>query len=286
MASIKIKQHDYKDCGAACLASIGNFHHVNIPIAKIRQYAHTDKRGTNVLGMIEGAEKMGFTAKGVKGGMDAIDKIPLPAVAHVIVQEQMQHFIVIYKVTKKQIQVMDPGEGKIINYTYEEFQKKWTGVLILFAKKDEFVEKNEKKSVFRRFWNLVQPHKTILIQALFGAIIFTVLGLAMSIYIQKITDYVLVEGNRKLLNLLSIGMVIIILLQIFIGSKKSIMVMRTGQLIDAQLILGYYKHLLKLPQKFFDTMQVGEITSRINDAVKIRTFINEVAIEMLVNILN
>jgi ATP-binding cassette subfamily B protein len=60
--------------------------------------------------------------------------------------------------------------------------------------------------------------------------------------------------------------------------------MKTGQLIDAKLILGYYKHLLRLPQRFFDTMQIGEITSRISDAVKIRSFINEVAIEMIVNI--
>ena len=60
--------------------------------------------------------------------------------------------------------------------------------------------------------------------------------------------------------------------------------MKTGQLIDAKLILGYNKHLLHLPQSFFDTMQVGEITSRIGDAVKIRSFINEVAIDMIVNI--
>jgi ATP-binding cassette subfamily B protein len=122
------------------------------------------------------------------------------------------------------------------------------------------------------------------VQALFGAIVFTVLGLAMSIYVQKITDYVLVEGNLKLLNLLSISMIGIILLQVFIGANKSIMVMKTGQLIDAKLILGYYKHLLRLPQRFFDTMQIGEITSRISDAVKIRAFINEAAIDMIVNI--
>ncbi len=119
---------------------------------------------------------------------------------------------------------------------------------------------------------------------MFGAIVFTILGLAMSIYVQKITDYVLVEGNRNLLNLLSIGMIIIIVLQVFIGAQKSIMVMKTGQLIDAKLILGYYKHLLRLPQRFFDTMQIGEITSRISDAVKIRTFINEVAVDLIVNI--
>ena len=65
MKNIKIKQHDIKDCGAACMASIGNFYNINLPIARIRQLAHTDKRCTNLLGLIEAAEKMGFTAKGV-----------------------------------------------------------------------------------------------------------------------------------------------------------------------------------------------------------------------------
>ncbi|WP_348798032.1 peptidase domain-containing ABC transporter [Flavobacterium adhaerens] len=290
MASIKIKQHDIKDCGAACLASIGNHYQVNLPIARIRQYANTDKRGTNVLGIIEAAYKMGFTAKGVKGGMDAIDKIPLPAIAHVVVKEQLHHYIVVYKVEKSKVEsqskitVMDPAYGKMEIYTFEEFQKIWSGVLILFAQKEDFTTCNEKVSPIKRFWHLVQPHKTILIQALVGAILYTVLGLAMSIYIQKITDYVLVEGNRNLLNLLSVSMIVIIAFQAYIGSKKSVFVMKTGQLIDAKLILGYYKHLLHLPQRFFDTMQIGEITSRINDAVKIRSFINEVAIEMIVNI--
>ncbi|OXA84080.1 peptidase domain-containing ABC transporter [Flavobacterium hercynium] len=284
MASIKIKQHDIKDCGAACLSSIGNHFKVNIPVARIRQYANTDKRGTNVLGIIEAAEKMGFIAKGVKGGLDSLDKIPLPAIAHIVTKEQIQHYVVIYKVDKSKITVMDPAFGRMETYTLEKFQELWSGVLVLFAPNDDFRIVDEKTSPLKRFWNLIQPHKTILLQALVGAILFTVLGLAMSIYIQKITDYVLVDGNINLLNLLSISMIVIILLQTFIYAKKSVFVMKTGQLIDAKLILGYYKHLLHLPQRFFDTMQIGEITSRINDAVKIRSFINEVAIEMIVNI--
>jgi ATP-binding cassette, subfamily C, bacteriocin exporter len=287
---MKVKQHDIKDCGAACLASIGAHYGVTIPIAKIRQFANTDKRGTNVLGMIEAAEKMGFTAKGVKGGIDALDKIPLPAVAHVVVKEQLHHYVVIYKIASPsgrsggEVTVMDPAFGKMETYSYADFQKIWSGVLVLFAQSEDFKVYNEKTAPLKRFLDLIKPHKTILFQALFGAIVFTLLGLAMSIYIQKITDYVLVEGNRKLLNLLSISMVLIIGLQAYIGSKKSLFVMKTGQLIDAQLILGYYKHLLHLPQRFFDTMQIGEITSRISDAVKIRSFINEVAIEMIVNV--
>lgn len=287
MAGIKIKQHDIKDCGAACLASIGNYHKVNLPIARIRQLANTDKKGTNVLGMIEAAEQMGFEAKGVKADFDALDKIPLPAVAHVILNNKLHHYVVIYKVSLKgkgQIKVMDPGNGKFKTYTKEEFEKIWSKVLILFAKSDGFVSYNKKTPILKRFYELIKPHKSILIQALFGAIVFTLLGLSTSIYVQKITDYVIVDGNRNLLNLLSVGMLIILLIRLFVGAMKSIMVLKTGQLIDANLILGYYKHLLKLPQRFFDTMQIGEITSRISDAVKIRAFINNVAIDMIVNI--
>lgn len=287
MASVKIKQHDIKDCGAACLASIGNHYNVNLPIARIRQLANTDKKGTNVLGMIEAAEQMGFEAKGVKADFDALDKIPLPAVAHVILNGKLHHYVVIYKASLKgegKIKVMDPGNGKFKTYTKAEFEKIWSKVLILFAKSDGFVSYNKKTSVLKRFFELIKPHKIILFQALFGAIVFTLLGLSTSIYVQKITDYVIVDGNRNLLNLLSVGMLIILLIRLFVGAMKSIMVLKTGQLIDANLILGYYKHLLKLPQRFFDTMQIGEITSRISDAVKIRAFINNVAIDMIVNI--
>ena len=282
--STKIKQHDIRDCGAACLASISAYYKLKIPIARIRQYANTDKRGTNVLGMIKGAEHLGFDAKGVRGGMDALPDIPLPAIAHVVVQEQLQHYVVIYKISKKKVTVMDPGDGRMHSYSLADFEKMWTGVLVLLQPNNTFEARNEKISLYSRFWNLVRPHKTILFEALFGAIIYTILGLSTSIYIEKITDNVLIEGNRNLMNLMGVGMIIILILQIFIGSMKSILVFQTGQKIDAQLIMGYYKHLLKLPQRFFDTMQVGEITSRIGDAVKIRSFINDVAIDMLVNI--
>ena len=281
---ILIKQHDIKVCGAACLASVGAYYGNKMPIAKIRQICHTDTRGTNVLGMIQGLEVMGFNAKGVKGDIEALSNIPLPAIAHIVVNGQLHHFVVIYKLSKGKVTVMDPAYGKLEEYSKEDFAKIWTGVLVILEKNEYFEQKDEKTSVYARFWNLVKPHKSILFQALLGAVIYTVLGLSTSIYIEKITDYVLIDGNRRLLNLLSIGMIIILLFQIFISLMKSILVLQTGQKMDKHLILGYYKHLLKLPQRFFDTMRVGEIISRVNDAVKIRSFINDVAIQIFVNV--
>ncbi len=282
--SIKIKQHDITDCGAACLASISAHYKLKLPIAKIRQMSGTDQKGTNLLGMIQAAEKLGFVAKGVRAEKDALDQVPLPSIAHVIVNGRLQHFVVLYKVKKDYVKVMDPGTGRLEKWSMEKFQEQWTGILMLIAPGEEFTAGNKKVSLFSRFWALLKPHKSVLVQALFGAIIYTVLGLSTSIYIQKITDHVLINGNTNLLNLLSMGMIGILLLTIFIGVVKSVLVLRSGQLIDAQLILGYYKHLLRLPQRFFDTMRVGEIISRIGDAVKIRAFINDVAVTLLVNV--
>ena len=63
---MKVKQHDITDCGAACLASVSDYYGLRLSIARIRQFASTDKKGTNVLGLLEAAEQLGFSAKAVK----------------------------------------------------------------------------------------------------------------------------------------------------------------------------------------------------------------------------
>jgi ATP-binding cassette, subfamily C, bacteriocin exporter len=282
---IKIKQRDITDCGAACMASIAAHYQLQLPVSKIRQFAGTDKRGTNVLGLIEAAEKLGFQAKGAKGTIDSLSKIPLPAIAHVILKNGLHHYVVVYKVTATHIVYMDPGDGDTHKEKTELFKEKWSGIIVLLLPDEGFQKANNKTSNTKRFWHLLRPQTGIMLQALVGAVVYTILGLASSIYMQKIIDFVLPDGNVKLLNLLSCVMIIILIFQTFIGGFKTVLGLQTGQMIDARLILGYYKHLLQLPQRFFDTMRVGEIISRVNDAVKIRVFINDVALNIVVNIL-
>ena len=284
-----IKQHDMRDCGAACLASVAAHYNVGIPISRIRQYACTDREGTNILGLIRGAERIGFEAKGVKGKADSLPLLPYPVIAHVVrhTNDSMEfhHYVVLYAQKKNKIQVMDPGFGSMEWIKKEDFYKEWSGVLVLLEPKSDLEARDETVSISSKLKELVWPHKSILLQALIGAIVYTALGLSFSIYIEKITDYVLVGGNTNLLNLLSVVMLLIVFLKFTIRMIQCFIVIRTGQMMDANLILGYYKHLFKLPQSFFDTMHVGEIISRVNDAVKIRNFINETVISLIVNIL-
>lgn len=279
-----IKQHDLTDCGAACLASVAAFYGLQLPIARIRQFAGTDLKGTSVLGVVEAATHLGFSAKGVKGGFESIYALPHPVIAHVIIDQRLQHYVVVYDASPKGIKVMDPAKGTLELQTPDEFKKIWTGIAVLLTPAESFNPGKSLTSIIERFRLLLQPHMSMLLQIILGAMVYTILGLCTSIYLQKIIDYVLPDGNRNLLNLMSVLMVFIILAQVFINYFKTILTMKTGQQLDARLILGYYKHLLRLPQQFFDTMRVGEIVSRMNDAVKIRVFVNEVLINLAVNI--
>ncbi len=128
-----VKQHDITDCGAACLATISKQYGLKLSIAKIREIAGTDKQGTNAYGLIKAAEKLGFTAKGVKGNQEAFfGEFPLPCIAHVVVDGSLLHYVVIHKITKKEVTIADPAKG-IVKKTPEEFFKEWTGVLIFMV---------------------------------------------------------------------------------------------------------------------------------------------------------
>jgi ATP-binding cassette subfamily B protein len=148
-----------------------------------------------------------------------------------------------------------------------------------------FSPKSLSNSIPGRFLSLVRPHRRLLAQAVLGAACYALLGLSSTIFVQKLIDHVLVDGNRNLLNLLGVVMVALLFIQTFIGATKNFYTLRTGQSIDAALIMGYYRHLLRLPQSFFDSMRVGEMISRVNDAVKVRAFLNDVAIDLIANVL-
>jgi ABC-type bacteriocin transporter len=282
---IFLRQRDATDCGAVCLASVAAYYGLLVPVSRIRQYAGTDKLGTNLYGLMEAAKRLHFQAKGVKADHTNLPEIPLPAIFHLVQDTGLQHFVVVYRVRRNRVFYMDPASGKMVRQSSAVFKETWTGAMMLLLPEANFRRENQHTPVFKRFRKLIGPHRSMITQALFGALAYTILGLATSIYVQKIIDFVLPDENRKLMNLLGLIMIGILLFQTGTGYFKSLIVLRTGQQIDAQLILGYYRHLMNLPQSFFDSMRVGEIISRVNDAVKIRAFINDTALYMIIHLM-
>ena len=73
-----VRQADQSDCGAAALATICQHYRRPLGLQQMRELAGTDRVGTNLLGMVQAAEKLGFSARAVKGTNEALPAAPLP----------------------------------------------------------------------------------------------------------------------------------------------------------------------------------------------------------------
>lgn len=282
---ICVKQHDIQDCGAACLATISKTYGLNLPISRIREIAGTDTMGTNAYGMVQAAEKLGYTAKAVKATEEALyTEFPLPAIAHVIIDQSLLHYVVIHKIDKKKkkITIADPAEGIRI-LTEEEFLKIWTRVLIILVPSESFEKGDKNQGVLRRFFKLLKPQKGLLINVFLASIILTVLGIVASFYFKFLMDEILPSNLRGTLHVISIGFLLLYIFQVILNAFRSHLLLYLSQRIDIPLILGYYKHVLQLPMNFFGTRKVGEIISRFMDASKIRDAISGSTLTLMID---
>ena len=158
---IFIRQRDAADCGAACLASVAAFYGLHISVSRVRQYAGTDRQGTSLYGMMEAAKRLNFQVKGVKAVSENLREIPFPSIFHLVLESGMQHFVVVYRVGRKRIVCMDPAIGKMIRQPVSLFIKHWSGVVLLLWPEANFTRENRQTPVFKRFWELIRPHRRI-----------------------------------------------------------------------------------------------------------------------------
>jgi ATP-binding cassette subfamily B protein len=293
-----VRQHDQSDCGAAALATVALHYRRPLGLEQMRDLAGTDRIGTNLLGLLQAAEKLGFSARGAKGPYEALATVPLPAIAHVKTAEGLGHFVVLHRCRKNGVVVADPARG-VQKLTREEFCQRWTGYLLLTVPelgtspvpgKGTVPPSSRGQSPFpepvspwRRFLRLLAPHRPALLEAFVCALLLTLLGISTSYFIQHLVDSVLVRHEARLLNALGIGMVLILLFRTLFGMLRQYLVAYVGRKVDLTLIAGYSRHILSLPLRFFEMRRVGEILSRVNDTAKVREAINGTTLTALVD---
>ena len=151
------KQHDQRDCGAACLSMIASHYGLKHPISKYREFTKTDQNGANLYGLCDAAQKLGFDAEALSGNieelLDGIQKgeIRFPFIAHIINEDYMQHFVVVLNIKSNKFIIADPAKGKV-KYTIEQFAALWNGYIVTFEKTDAFQKGNYKKGGFKKFF--------------------------------------------------------------------------------------------------------------------------------------
>lgn len=279
-----VRQNDQSDCGAAVLATVARHYRLSIGLESMRRLTGSDRSGTSLLGLVEGAEGLGFAARAAMGSEESLEELPLPAIAHVTNEAGDGHFVVLHRVQRRSVVVADPARG-VERLARTDFSKRWTGYVLILVPDPARREsaQGDPATSWGRFLRLLRPHTSLLAEGFFCAVLMTVLGLSTSFFIQHLVDSVLVQHEWRLLDALAIGMLAVITFRTAFGILRRYLLVHVGKKVDLNLISDYARHIIRLPLWVFEMRRIGDLLSRLSDAVKVRDAVSGAALTALVD---
>ena len=278
---IHIRQTDSYDCGAASLAAVAAWWGVKLPLERFRRECGCSPDGITLRGLADGAAAIGLNAKPMKAeGFEKLNiggKISLlrnlkeatgPVIIHTVSREGLLHYMVIYKVGRKSVEVMDPARERIGRVNIADLAGRWSGYVILAGPGEGYREEDRTSGRKLRLLRLLDMHRREIILALAGSIVLSAMGICNSLLMQMLIDKAIPEGNLSWLIALAAVIVAMIPLSLAIGYLRDLYLLKGGLSIDNSLIIGFMRRILRMDERFFRDYSKGELESRLSDTVK------------------
>ncbi|SDF26362.1 peptidase domain-containing ABC transporter [Cellulophaga baltica] len=289
------KQPDSKDCAPTCLRIICKHYDRIISLQKARQLVETVRLGSNLMGLSNAAESIGFKTIGIKISMKKLIEAPLPCILH----WNKNHFVVLYKIKNGIYHISDPAHG-LLKYNIKDFLKSWIGnnadedtiegIALLLEPTPKFYDKEwkdqEEKINLSYLTKYLFKYKKFLWQIVIGLLAGSLLQLIFPFLTQSIVDVGIKNQDINFIYLILFAQ-----LALFIG-RTSIEVIRSWILlhlstrINISLVSDFFIKLMKLPIAFFDTRMTGDILQRINDHKRIERILTTSSLNVLFSMIN
>ena len=280
------------DCGPSCLRMIAKHHGRNYSVQTLRERSYITREGVSMLGTSDAAESIGFRTMGVKIGLDKLAKeSPLPCIAH----WKQNHFVVIYKITKKQVYVADPAHG-LIKYTRDEFLEQWAstkaegeaqGVCLLLEPTPDFYKQEgevRNKKTFRFLFSYLKPYGKFITQLILGMILGALLQLIFPFLTQAIVDIGISNQELGFISLILIAQLVLFISQASVEFIRSWILLHISTRVNISLISDFLIKLMKLPIGFFDSKMIGDLMQRIGDHTRIENFLTVSSLGILFSV--
>ncbi|MDC9722054.1 MAG: cysteine peptidase family C39 domain-containing protein [Urechidicola sp.] len=286
LEKIHSRQLDQSDCGVACLLSVIKYYKGNNTLEKLREISGTTKQGTTLLGLFQAANQLGFTAQGNEADIQALIDHGEPLILHVLINNNIQHYVVCYGYENNKFIIGDPAKD-ISHYSKDDLEKIWISKTCLTLKpNDSFVKEEETKNAKKKwFINLLKDDFQLLGISIVIGIGIAMLGMAMSVFSQKLIDDILPSQNTtKLISGIAL-LAFLLLVRVGFSTLREFLLIRQSKDFNNRIIDKFYNSLLHLPKPFFDTRKIGELVARLNDTNRVQRVIKLVASNFVIDIL-
>jgi ABC-type bacteriocin/lantibiotic exporter with double-glycine peptidase domain len=274
-----VKQEAGSDCGACCLHMVIKYFGGYSSHEELRQSTGTTIYGATMLGIKHAASVVGLNCEGYKASIESLSESKSPAILHVVVEGNRQHFIVVFPVNSLnhgRFIVGDPAVG-VQEMSAEDIEPIWqTKSLLLLDPSEKFVQKEEYvKEQLSWFAGLVKSDIRTFIGIAFLGVIIAFLNLAQAVFYQRLLDDILPNRNwSKLMTGVSL-LFVLMLIKEFLSRRRQISIITQTRGFNNRVLRFFFEKILNLPKPFFDSKKVGDITSRLNDITKIQRVITQ-----------
>lgn len=289
-------QLDYMDCGPTCLRMVAKYYGENYSLQYLREHCYLDREGVSLQGIIEGAEHIGMRTLPVKLPFSGKNKelayltdAPLPCIVH----WRQQHFIVVYKISKKYVWVSDPASGKF-KLDRDTFKKYWlsdgeNGIGLLLEPTPEFYEKDLLKKRGANYLFLttyLKPYRRYFVQLMIGLFLGSLFQLLFPFLTQAIVDVGIQNQKIGFIYLILIAQLMLFLGQTTVTIIQNWLLLHIGTRINVSLISDFLTKLMKLPIGYFDAKMVGDLLQRISDQDRIESFLTNSTLNFIFSSFN
>jgi ATP-binding cassette subfamily B protein RaxB len=253
-----ILQTEAAECGLACVAMIASYWGHRIDLSSMRQRFSVSLKGATLKALMAMAQRLGLQTRPLRLEMQHLPELKLPAVLH----WDMNHFVVLKKVTDTHAFIHDPGVGER-RFPLGDVAKHFTGIALELTPTGEFSLKNESKhfSLLSLMGRVVGLRRG-LGQVLLLGLALQVCALMAPFYMQWVIDEALLAADHELMTVLGCGFLLLVVLQASIGAVRSWMTTVLSTSLNAQWFGNAFTHLMKLPLPYFENRHTGDIVSR------------------------
>jgi ATP-binding cassette subfamily B protein RaxB len=268
------------ECGLACLAAASEYFHGEFALVDVRRLAVHSGRGETLLDLRNIAERMGLTARGVRLEVKGLASLAKPAILH----WDMNHFVVLERVTKAGIIIMDPAAARL-EVPWADVDKSFTGVALELAPSDRW-RKRTKPSRKVSVLNFVGPFsqwrkEVTLIIAL--SLLLEVFVLLMPLQMQMSIDNAVIAADGKLVWVLGVGFTLFALIQAAVAVLRGWSTAVFGARVGYELRDRFVRSLHRKSARFFLHHHTADILNRGHSVDVIQNLVTAQLIQALLD---
>ncbi|MDQ2046092.1 peptidase domain-containing ABC transporter [Pseudoalteromonas sp. 20-92] len=274
-----ILQTEAAECGLASIAMVAAYYGYKTDLTSLRQEHEISLKGANLEELMQIADKLKLSSRALRLDLDHLSQLKTPCILH----WDMNHFVVLKKVTKKSIEIHDPGLGER-KYTMEEFSKHFTGVALELSPTEEFKSEDSRVNLkLSDFWSKVTGLKSTLGKVFVLSLLLQAFAIASPYYMQLVVDEVILSYDQNLLAILAIGFGLLMGIEMVTGAVRSVLLLHFGNLMSIQLGANLFHHLIRLPLQYFEKRHIGDVVSRFGSLQQVKELLTKGVIEAVID---